>query len=244
MIDLEQTLLGGQCFGWSKVGERYCSVIGERVVSLAGEEDISSSGLASYFDMGFPYEEAKHHLSSLGETLKKAISFSGGLHILNQDPWEATISFILSQNNNIIRIRRLYRILCRSYGTHIQGEWYAFPTRVELERATVEQLRQLGFGYRAKYVVAMAKAFHPIPALLSTQEARARLLENLGVGPKVADCILLYGYHRFDTFPMDTWMKKVMRTYFPRKESSFFAPYQALAQQYLYQAARAGVLPC
>lgn len=244
MIDLEGTLLGGQCFGWRKVGESFQSVLGGRPVTLSGEADIQSLGLERYFDMDGPYDEAREHLASLCAPMREAVRLESGVHILNQDPWEATISFLMSQNNNIKRIRLMYRSLCERYGTQVESGWYAFPTQKQLQEATEEELRALHFGYRAPYIVAMARSFTPIPRSLSTEEARTMLLSQSGIGPKVADCILLFGYHRLDTFPMDTWMKKVMRTYFPGKDSSYFAPYQGLAQQYLFQAAQSGRLPC
>lgn len=244
MIDLEGTLFGGQCFGWRKTEKGYQSVLGGRLVTIRDARDIHSWDLDHYFDMEGPYEEARAYLASLCDSMRKAVELEAGIHILHQDPWEATISFLMSQNNNIKRIRTMYRILCDQYGREIEPSWHAFPTPQELQQASEEELRALHFGYRAPYLVAMARQFRPIEAEMPTEEARKRLLSFPGIGPKVADCILLFGYHRLDTFPMDTWMKKVMKRYFPGKDSSYFAPYQAIAQQYLFQAAQSGRLAC
>lgn len=244
MIDLAATLLGGQCFGWKETDEGFVSVLDGRVVRISDETDIHRQRLERYFDLDGPYEEAGAYLASLSPVLAEAYARAKGLRILRQDPWVASISFILSQNNNIKRIRGLYEALCRTYGTHVEGPWFAFPTRTQLSRATEEELRALHFGYRARYVVAQCREFRPIPDSLPTDRARAVLQGMTGIGPKVADCILLYGYHRPDVFPMDTWMRKVMKRYFPGKTPDWFAPYQALAQQYLFEAARKGYLPC
>lgn len=244
MIDLERTLKGGQCFGWKKESGAYATVLSGRLVTVRDEADITRAGLASYFDMDWPYEEAREHLASLSPVLRSAIESQGDIHILRQDPWTVTISFLMSQNNNIKRITSMYDALCRSYGSHVTGSWYAFPTREQLSRASEEELRFLHFGYRARYIVSQCREFRVVDDSLSTPEARKILLSMTGIGPKVADCILLFGYHRFDVFPMDTWMKKVMKRYFPGKDPSMFAPYQALAQQYLFEAAQSGRLAC
>lgn len=245
MIDLEKTLEGGQCFGWRRTPEGYASVLGGRKVTVSCEQDIGEEGLGDYFDLSFPYEEAGAFLSSLSPVMAKAATYGRGLRILRQDPWVATVSFLLSQNNNIKRITSLYDTLCRRWGTKVEKGWYAFPTREQLSRATERELRDLHFGYRAPYIIEICRSYEEIPEKMPTEKARKELLGHLGIGPKVADCILLYGYHRMDVFPLDTWMKKVMKKYFPRSVGERrFKPYAALAQQYLFQAARDGVLPC
>lgn len=244
MIDLEGTLLGGQCFGWRRTERGFQSVLGGHLVTIRDERDIHAQGLDQYFDMDGPYEEAREYLASLCAPMRKAVELESGIHILRQDPWEATVSFLMSQNNNIKRIRSMYRALSDRYGSEVEEGWHAFPSQEQLRQATEEELRELHFGYRVPYIVAMARNFQPVDSALSTGQARKMLTGQLGIGPKVADCILLFGYHRMDTFPMDTWMKKVMGSYFPGKDGSYFAPYQALAQQYLFQAAQSGRLPC
>jgi len=243
-IDLSATLLGGQCFSWKEHEGCFQTVFDGRVVTIRHQEDIVKEGLSDYFDMDFPYEEARGYLASLSSTLSEAISFHPGLHILRQSQWVATISFIMSQNNNIKRITSMYDALCRTYGSLVEGAWHAFPTREELSRATESELRDLHFGYRSAYIVKAVREYSEIDNDIPTPKARNLLIAKSGIGPKVADCILLYGCHRMDVFPMDTWMKKVMSCYFPGKTPSFFAPYQALAQQFLFQAAQSGALPC
>ena len=244
VVDFPATLLGGQCFSWKAQAGCFQTVLDGRVVTVRHQEDIGKEGLSDYFDMDFPYKEARGYLASLSSVLANAISLHPGLHILRQSQWIATISFIMSQNNNIKRITTMYDALCRMYGSHVEGSWYAFPTREQLGRATESELRDLHFGYRGAYIVKAVEEFSEIPDDLPTSKARNQLIARSGIGPKVADCILLYGCHRMDVFPMDTWMKKVMACYFSGKTPLMFAPYQALAQQYLFQAAQSGVLPC
>lgn len=243
-VDLSATLLGGQCFSWKEHEGCYQSVCDGRLVTIGNQQDIIDQGLSSYFDMDFPYEEAGAYLASLSSVLAEAISLHPGLHILRQSQWVATISFIMSQNNNIKRITSMYDTLCRTYGRHVIGDWYTFPDREELSRASEKELRELHFGYRSGYIVKAVQEFSEIGDDVPTQKARRLLIDRSGIGPKVADCILLYGCHRMDVFPLDTWMKKVMARYFPNKEPEIFHPYQALAQQFLFQAAQSGVLPC
>jgi N-glycosylase/DNA lyase len=243
-VDLKATLCGGQCFSWKEKDGVYTAVMDGRLVSIRNTDDIRREGLSRYFDLDYPYGEARAYLASLSSVMKQAVSYAPGLHILNQDEWCATISFILSQNNNIKRITSLYDTLCRTYGTSVGDGSYAFPTQEQLSHATEAELRELHFGYRSVYLVSAAEEWKPIPRDLPTEEARKELLRRKGIGPKVADCILLFGLHRMDTFPMDTWMKKVMSRFFPGKDGSLFAPYEGLAQQYLFQAMREGGLSC
>lgn len=244
VVDFPATLLGGQCFSWKAQAGCFQTVLDGRVVTVRHQEDIGKEGLSDYFDMDFPYKEARGYLASLSSVLANAISLHPGLHILRQSQWIATISFIMSQNNNIKRITSLYDTLCRTYGTSVGDGSYAFPTQEQLSHATEAELRELHFGYRSVYLVSAAEEWKPIPRDLPTEEARKELLRRKGIGPKVADCILLFGLHRMDTFPMDTWMKKVMSRFFPGKDGSLFAPYEGLAQQYLFQAMREGGLSC
>lgn len=243
-VDLERTLLGGQCFTWRKTGNCYSSVIDGRVVEVRDERDIRKEGLEDYFDLSFPYGEAGRFLSSLSPVMAQAVASSPGLHILRQSQWNATLEFITSQNNNIKRITMLLEKLSAYAGSHISGRWYALPTREQLSPVSEHELRDLGFGYRAPYLVALCNEFAPIPKDMDTGTARSLLMARKGIGGKVADCILLFSCHRMDVFPMDTWMKKVMAKNFPDHGQDRFAPYQALAQQYLFEAARNGVIPC
>ena len=203
--------------------------------TLAKDEE-----LRHYFDMDGGYAQANAHLSQLDPTLSSAVQRFGGIHILNQDPFEVLLCFILSQNNNIARIRQMYARLSEVYGSSVNEKWHAFPLAGEMAYATEEDLRKLGMGFRAPYLIdAIGKhaLLEQIP-FLDFDKALELLMTIRGVGPKVGACILLYAFHRMEAFPMDTWMQKVMANWYPGKDSTYFAPYAGIAQQYLFHYAR------
>jgi len=243
-IDLQATLFCGQCFGWQEEDGVFQSVVQGKHVQFTRETFLSTIAnddrLAHYFDMDGGYLEANAHLTLLDPKLMLAVTKFGGLHILNQDPFEVLICYILSQNNNIARIRQMYTRLAQTYGTAVCDTLHAFPTASQMEEATEEDLRKLGMGFRAPYMVdAIHKhaLLEQVPSL-DFEKALELLMTIRGVGPKVGACILLYAFHRMEAFPMDTWMQKVMAAWFPGKDSTYFAPYAGIAQQYLFHYAR------
>ncbi len=243
-IDLQATLFCGQCFGWQEDQGVFQSVVQGTHVQFEAETFLSAVAndyqLQHYFDMEGSYAKANEYLALLDPKLSSAVRMFGGIHILNQDPFEVLISFILSQNNNIARIRQMYATLAHTYGKKVNGTWHAFPLACEMERATQEDLRKLGMGFRAPYLIdAIQKQglLEQVPAL-DFEEALELLMTIRGVGPKVGHCILLYGFHRMEAFPMDTWMRKVMTNWYPGEDSTYFAPYAGIAQQYLFHYAR------
>lgn len=245
-INLEQTLFCGQTFAWTKTGSLYEAVLFGRCIRFEEQSFASvvadDPELAAYFDMGWDYEKAQSYLSSLDPYLASCISRYDGLHLLNQDPWEVLISFLLSQNNNIKRIRTMYRTLCQKFGSEVEPQMFAFPTPHQLQGATEAEFRALGMGFRSPYLVAALDQYPLLDEIpnCSTEEATNHLMTIKGVGPKVAACILVFAFHRMDAFPLDTWMLKVMKSRYPGKDASFFEPYAALAQQYLFHAERHG----
>ncbi|NBK21563.1 MAG: DNA lyase [Spirochaetia bacterium] len=245
-INLEQTLFCGQSFAWTKTGSLYEAVLFGRCIRL-DEQNFASvvaddPELAAYFDMDWEYAKAQSYLSSLDPYLASCITRYEGLHLLNQDPWEVLISFLLSQNNNIKRIRSMYQTLCCTYGSEVATQKFAFPSPQQLEMATEAELRALGMGFRAPYLLDAIRYHALLDEIpnLSTEKAATHLMTIKGVGPKVAACILVFAFHRMDAFPLDTWMLKVMKSRYPGKDASFFEPYAALAQQYLFHAERLG----
>jgi N-glycosylase/DNA lyase len=244
VIDLETTLFCGQSFSWSRNGDTFSAVLGGQLVSVRQatiyDQCANNPFLRHYFDMDWDYAKADGYLSSLGSPVSEAVFHAQGLHLLNQDPWEVLVGFILSQNNNIKRITQLYGKLSRCYGTEVSPGWFSFPTPVQLAKVEEAELRSLGVGFRSPYLLDAVRQSHLLETIndCSFSEALDRLQTIKGVGPKVGACILLYGYHRMEAFPMDTWMKKVMARWFPDKDSSLFSPYEALAQQYLFHYIR------
>lgn len=175
--------------------------------------------------------------------ISRAISIGSGIRILRQEPWEAVCSFIISQNNNIPRIKKIIKTLSMMFGEKIDtpyGVDYAFPTPEALYEAGIDKIAETRVGYRAKHIYDAAKKVALGETDLrkiktqSTEEAAKALCEINGIGPKVAACALLFGFEKYDVFPVDVWMKKVLCKYYPDKTPEFFGKYRGIAQQYLF----------
>ena len=180
----------------------------------------------NYFDLNRDYSQIS--ASALSENLPiltQAVNLGKGIRILNQDKEEMLFSFIISQNNNIPRIKKIINALCDSLGetkTYGEKSYKAFPTAKSLSGRDLNFYSALGLGYRASYILDTAKLLSDGLALsefesLSTAELKKRLLSIRGIGPKVADCIALFGFHRTDSFPVDTWIEKLYREDFNGK---------------------------
>lgn len=195
-----------------------------------------------YFDLATDYSAYIATLSE-DETLKKACESSYGIRILRQEPFETLISFIISQNNNIPRISGIIGRLCESFGTDIGGV-YAFPTVEQMSGITPEDLAPLRAGFRARYICdAVEKVnsgevdFAEIDRLPLT-EAREKLKLITGVGDKVADCVLLFAFHKLDAFPKDVWVKRLMAEFYPDGLPECTRGIEGIAQQYLFDYVR------
>ena len=262
-FSLSQTLECGQCFRYQKEdNDCYTVISGQRVVTLGqaggsivfyGGEDISF--WKGYFDGERNYGEIKQQLSRNDPVMSEAISFAPGIRILKQEFFEMLMSFILSQNNHIPRIRGLIQRLCGEYGTYIGTGRYSFPTPEQLSGVSEEEYRRLGCGFRARYLAdavekVLAGGFRPEELdQLSTAELRQRLMSICGVGQKVADCILLFSFGRYEVFPMDVWINRVYsHAYCSGKKLSLlelqksaaenFGENAGFAQQYLFHYGR------
>ena len=197
------------------------------------------------------YAKIKQELNN-NKFVSDSIPFGKGIRILRQDPFETIISFLISQNNNIPRIKTIIENICLNYGKNC-GDYFAFPTVNELSKAKKEFFTNIKCGYRDAYlfntVQAIKNGFNinnvgDMPSI----EANKYLTTLNGVGPKVADCILLYGYHKTDVFPTDTWIKKVYFDAYPSQNKSatqirdffvnMFGELSGYAQQYLFYAKR------
>ena len=221
----------GQCFRWNKQEDgSYIGIIKNGVIKVEekGSEIIFTGEttddfvkvIRDYFDLDTDYSQYKEKLSKVDNYLKESINFGSGIRILKQDLWECIISFIISANNNIPRIKKIIDRISEKYGKRIvfEGkEYYLFPTQEELSKASVQDLRNLGLGFRDKriynttqMVVNKEIDIEKIKTLESTELMREELLKLDGVGPKVADCILLFGAKRLDVFPIDVWVRRVM----------------------------------
>ena len=234
-FNVKDTLECGQLFRFKqnsvlsgKVGEtaytvyssdKACYVYnkGDKAVIVCEEKD--KNYFYGYFDLERDYSEVYKRAVSLGGTLAVSASLGKGVRILNQNPEEALFSFIISQNNNIPRIKGIIERLCALFGKEksFNGEkYFAFPTAKELKDSDIKIFTDAGLGYRAPYIKNLADNFDGIFNMeemqgLNTEELKKRLLSIYGVGPKVADCVSLFGFHRSDSFPVDTWIEKVYR---------------------------------
>ena len=268
-FELKDIFECGQCFRWNENEDKsYTGVINKGVLTVEKkEEKIIFTGMLdgniedivrNYFDLDRNYEEIKAQLSNIDKYLKTSIEYGKGIRILNQDLWETIISFIISANNNIPRIKGIIERISKKYGNEIEwnkNKYYTFPTPEQLENVTVEDFRNLGTGFRD---VRIYETTHKILnneiylteiAKKDTITARNELLNLSGVGPKVADCILLFStLKRFDVFPIDVWVRRVMNELYIKNEDENkvskneimrlaeqkFGNLEGLAQQYLF----------
>jgi len=253
-FDLPHTLDCGQAFRW-KIDQNnvWSGVAYDRQLSLEKLKDgtvvlynTSKSDYEKiwkdYFDLNRDYREIIEILSQ-DETLKKACEYSYGIRILNQEPFETLCSFIISQNNNIKRIKGIIERLCENFGDKKDG-FYTFPTAQKLASLTLDDLQVLRSGFRAKYLLDAAQkvANNEINLYslkdMSLDEARNELMEIKGVGPKVADCCLLFSHHHTEAFPKDVWIKRAMEILFQGELPDFAQKYAGIAQQYIFFYAR------
>lgn len=253
---LSETLDCGQAFRWRQ-REDGCweGVAGGRYLCLESQgEDIFLHTVPEadlpfwrqYFDLERDYEELAV-LFRKNPCLRRALAFCPGIRVLRQEPWEALCTFILSANNNIPRIKGIVERLCQGWGEAVPGTGLpAFPKPEALAPLGEEDLAPLRAGWRSAYLLDAARQVAggrldlEETASLPTQEAEARLLEVKGVGKKVAQCVLLFGFGRVECVPMDVWMKRVMAELYPRGFPGYLRPYGGIAQQVLFHYYRQG----
>lgn len=259
----------GQCFNFRKNDDgSYTAVFLGKIINLLECEDYTLIRNVSldefyeifydYFDLGTDYGMIKEALSE-SEILNKASEYGYGIRILNQDLFETTISFIISANNQIPRIKKAVRIISERYGDYLgeyMGEkYYSFPSPEVLAKVDPLDLREHArVGFRDVRIVETSQAFvdgylnFEDEKNLSDKDLHNKLKELPGIGPKVADCIMLFAYHRRETFPVDVWIKRVMETLFigkevPKKQvddyaREIFGDLAGYAQQYLFYYGR------
>ena len=260
----------GQCFRWNaKDDGSYTGVIKNGVINVKKiNNDVIFEGICNgniadicrdYFDLNRDYNKIKTILSDVDEYLKESIEYGAGIRILNQDLWEMIISFIISANNNIPRIRGIIERMSQKYGNKIvwKGkEYYTFPTIEQLSNASKDDLRALGMGFRDTYIFNTTNTIasgninlEELHEEKDTSKVREKLLTLSGVGPKVADCILLFStLKRFDVFPIDVWVRRVMNDLYIKNEDETkvskkeieklakekYGDLEGIAQQYLF----------
>jgi len=269
-FNLQHIFECGQCFRWNENKDgSYTGVVKENVINIKminndvyvksfGNDDLNEL-FQYYFDMDRDYEQIKKSLRKIDEHMEQSILYGDGIRLLNQDLWETIISFIISANNNIPRIKGIIERISKRYGNKIEwnaGEYYTFPTPEQLGKASVEDLRNLGLGFRDVRVYETTQKvlnreidFDKLHKEKNTEVVRDELLKLPGVGPKVADCILLFStLKRMDVFPVDVWVRRVMNDLYIHNEdenkvdkklvlsmaSEKFGDLRGIAQQYLF----------
>ena len=260
----------GQCFRWNEEDDKsYTGVFKGNVLNVKKDNNtIYFKGIVNgnikdivedYFDLNRDYTKIKKTLSKVDNNMKKGIEYGEGIRILNQDLVETILSFIISANNNIPRIKKIIERLSESYGKKIvwnKKNYFAFPSLKQLENVSIEEYRNLGLGFRDKRI------YDTVHMLLNNQvdykkwydekntlKVREELLSLAGVGPKVADCILLFSdLKRFDVFPIDVWVRRVMNELYIKNSDETkvnkkdieriayqkFGKLEGIAQQYLF----------
>lgn len=256
-MNLKQIAESGQCFRWRKLEDnRYCVVArGQYLEIIQKENQFQFSCDKSqfdtiwhdYFDLGIDYGQIKDLADQKDLHMREAVTYGYGIRILKQDLWEIIVSFMISQNNNIPRIRKSIELLCERYGsmeqTADQQIYYQFPSSAQLSVVTVEEYEGIGLGYRAKYIEKLVHFMNSqsgeefIRHLHSAdyETASAMLLSVYGIGKKVAECICLYGLHFINSFPVDTHVKKILDVHYPCGfDYRRYDGYLGIMQQYLF----------
>lgn len=244
----------GQCFRFEKISDsEYSLVASGRKLFIEQkdkgwffrdiDETVFRKDYITYFDLERDYGEIIKGFE-YDETVFRAASVGGGIRIFRQDAWETLISFIISQNNNIPRIKKIIESLCQTLGEERDGV-YLFPSAEKIAKAGIEGLAPIKSGFRAKYIVDAAEK------VLSGEVSLERIaksdyisaLDELklikGVGDKVANCVLLFGFGFYEAFPIDVWVKRVIGKYYGETfDASAFGKYAGIAQQYLFHYER------
>lgn len=252
-FDLAQTLDCGQAFRWSQTADGvWHGIAFDRYIELFQNEDtvvINGSNRddfcnlwSKYFDLERDYAKIIQKVSS-DKTVKKAAEYSNGIRILNQNSWEALCSFIISQNNNIPRIKGIIERLCENLGKKINGG-YTFPSANVVANLTADDLAVIRSGFRAKYIIDAAQKVTcgeinlDHLKMCDYDTARKELLKIKGVGPKVADCVMLYGLGFVNAFPRDVWINRALDEFFDGKIPECAKEYGGIVQQYIFHYIR------
>lgn len=262
-FDLKSTLLSGACFRViEEVDGSFTNILKDRVINIkqvtntlivnSNNTDNLKEVIIEYFDLDRDYNKINEQLINNDIKTKDIINKCKGYRILNQDSFEMCISYIISQNNNVKRITNSINLLSENYGKKVifnNKEYYLFPTYEELKDLKSEDFRSLGVGFRDKYLEDFLTKYKELRDInkLSTSDATKELMTVKGIGLKVASCILLFGYKRLDTFPIDTWVKQNIKELYGIKDDQKtiekftrekYKEYSGLAIQYLFHSKR------
>lgn len=274
-FNIKYTLECGQCFRWKKIDQNidntYIGVIQDRVIKVAQDGDtlyIFSNNtddlekiVRRYFDLNTNYLEIENQISKIDQNIQRAVKNTTGIHILNQSNFETLISYIISANNNIPRISKSINCISEKYGRKVEFEnsiYYLFPTPEALKDVSEDDFKKCGVGFRARYIkhtvddILSGKVNLAELQKLRSEDAKKILLSLMGVGSKVADCLLLFSYSRKEVFPIDVWIKRVMENIYFKKAVSIkeiekyatqnFGKYAGIVQQHLFYNIRENMI--
>ena len=254
--DLAQTFNCGQCFRWDEkegfwqgfAGTYPCKVwlagtdLCVQPLSDVENPDSFAQYMAHYLGLDLDYAQLKKQFSQ-DDVMQAAISYAPGIRVLNQPFFETLLTFIISRNNNIPRIKKIVDAMAQTYGTKV-GDMYAFPTAQQLKDVTIEEYSQLKMGFRAKYIYdAVQKVLagdidETTVKSLPYADAQKYLMQVKGVGPKVADCVLLFSCEKYESFPKDVWINRALEQLFPQGLPQCIKGMEGIAQQYIFHYAR------
>lgn len=263
---LEDTITCGQIFRFFKMEDgSFDIILKDRVINVyeknnylyvsSNNEDDLKSVVMNYFDLDNDYDKINEYLLKQDKKLDDAINFSKGLMMIKQDPFETIMEYIISANNSVPSIASALNNIALKYGKKVifnDKEYYLFPQYKDLKDVKENDLRECKVGFRDKYLKAMIDKLNNNELDLDsfynmdTKEALDKLMENIGIGPKVASCILLFAYQKYDVFPVDTWVKKVMKKEYNIEgeknirafASITYGKYSGIAIQYLFNYGR------
>lgn len=258
-FDIEKTFDCGQCFRWDKDDDNnFIGIVKNKVIkAVQNQNNIEFFGInedeyndffCHYIDMDRDYEKINNSFMD-DKILPKAMEYSKGIRLLNQDVFETIVSFIISQNNNIPRIKKIINSFCMNFGKKVTFEgkdYYLFPDIEDIKDITLEDLSSIKSGFRAKYIL---DAINKISSgevdiynlkNLSYENAKNELMKIKGIGDKVSDCVLLFSCEFVDAFPKDVWIKRILKEFYNDEniDKDYFHGYGGIAQQYLFHFAR------
>ncbi|MFX0115634.1 MAG: DNA-3-methyladenine glycosylase family protein [Candidatus Hodarchaeota archaeon] len=269
-FSLELSLFCGQAFRWIKNQDSFIGIFGSDLVEVRQSPDLiewrvinslnssPSFDAKGYFSLDLDFNTCLKEITK-DKLMKKATDKFSGLRVLRQNPWETTISYLCSANAPVFRIRGMIEALSQKWGQRISADgfkspFYSFPEANSLAKADLQELRECGVGFRDARIIKMAKTVASGELDLeslkkkSYPEARACLLAQYGIGPKIADCICAFGLAHWEAFPTDVWIRRVVQKYYLAKSASvkdveafgreYFGRFAAIAQEYLFHFAR------
>ena len=266
-IDIDNSINSGQVFLWEKQGSDWYGIDGQDILKINKNGVIKSirNSKTDFFRNNDNIQEIIKSISK-DKTVKKAVKEYEGLRIFKQDPFQCMISFIISSNSNIQKIKSSLEKITRKFGTKVKiegKEFFVFPKPEKIAKASIDQIKTCGVGYRASFIkeaaqmVVLKKIDFEYLKKCDYQEAKKNICRIPGIGNKVADCIMLFSLNKLEAFPLDTWMIKILEKYYSKefkietktitqkqyellheKIVNYFGPYCGYAQQYLFKMER------